>query len=509
MRRPVLVFMLIAAVLTAASGLAYYGYSYSSALSARERALIMDTTRELAEEKVVGIESELIKSDLAVFSRVDTSNPLEFKKILEMERPAIESAMILDEALEIVPGSFFTKRSQDRVEVFRELLLTQVVPDLHLRDRPVGERGHMHKYYGGRPYLFSHMRRTAQGKTFYIILEADLTYLVSTVFPQFFDIRSPRLYQVVDDRGDVIYGYDFTRISSSNLVEMSFSETVDQWRLRVAQRDAGALATENPRQFVDLILIGSALAVIVTGLVILLLGLRRERRANALKSEFISNVSHELKTPLSIISMFGEMLAMGRTRSAEQATEYAEIIWKESMRLARLIDNVLDFAKMERGADAYEFAEGDFADVVLRAVELSARRLTNADMEIHTQVAQDVPPTSIDSNALTLAVLNLIENAVKYAAEGKRIEVSVDCDDQRVTLSVRDFGPGIALEEQDRVFDRFYRAKAIRLKPIRGSGIGLALVKHIAEAHGGDVSVDSTPGHGATFRLWIPVTGER
>ena len=506
MRRPALVIILIAAVLTAASGLAYYGYSYSSALSVRERALIMDTTLELAEEKVIGIESELIKADIAVFSRVDINKPLEFQEIIEEERPAIESAMILDENLEIVPGGILSKRSPDKLDRFRELLRERVIPDLQLQRASFNVRGHMQEYYNGRPYLFSFMRRVSDGKSFYVILEADLNYLVSTVFPQFFGIRSPRLYQVVDEYDEVIYGFDFTRVSNLNVVEMRFPETVDRWRLRVAQRDAGALPTENPRQWVDLVLIGTALAVIVFGLSILLLGLRRERRANALKSEFISNVSHELKTPLSIISMFGEMLAMGRTRSSEQATEYAEIIWKESVRLARLIDNVLDFAKMERGKNAYEFADGDVIEVAARAVELSSRRLQAADVEVSTEFAEDIPILSIDSNALTLAVLNLIDNAVKYAAAGERIEVAVQRKDDQVVLSVRDFGPGIAVEEQGRIFERFYRAKAIRLMPVRGSGIGLALVKHIAAAHKGDVSVESEPESGATFRLWLPVT---
>lgn len=509
MRRPLLVFALIAAVLIAASGLAYYGFSYSNELQSRERAVIIDTMRELAEEKVIGIESELIKSDMAVVSRVDISNLLKMKEILDVERPAIESAIILDDSLEIIPGGFYTKREERQIEQFRKLLLERVIPDLNLRQSKLDERGHLHKYYDGRPYLFSHVRRFADGKTFYVVLEADLVYLIGTVFPQFFGIRSPRLYQVVDDAGELFYGYDFTRIPSANVVEMRFSETVSRWRLRVAQRKVGALATDNPRQMIDLVLIGFALAVIVTGLVILVLAMRRERRANELKSEFISNVSHELKTPLSIISMFGEMLAMGRTKSPAQATEYAEIICRESTRLARLIDNVLDFAKIERGAEAYEFAEGDPGEVVDRAIELSARRVQAANMELHTHIAPDLPRLSLDANALTLAVLNLIDNAIKYAPEGKWIDLEVQLAGDRVELTVHDHGQGIAKEEQERIFERFYRARAVRLKPIRGSGIGLALVKHIADAHGGGVDVSSEPGQGATFRLWIPVSSHR
>jgi signal transduction histidine kinase len=102
-------------------------------------------------------------------------------------------------------------------------------------------------------------------------------------------------------------------------------------------------------------------------------------------------------------------------------------------------------------------------------------------------------------------VLNLIDNAIKYAAAGKQIALKLEQQDQRVVLSVRDWGPGIDRDEQARIFERFYRAKAMRLRPIRGSGIGLALVQHIARAHGGDVSVTSAPGDGATFQLWLPI----
>ncbi len=560
MRRPILVYVLITAVFMAASGLAYYGYSYSRQLSVRERAVILDTMRELAEEKVIGIENELIESDVAVFNRIEISNISKLKDILEWERPAIESVVVLGENLEIVPGGFFSKRSREKAESFKKMLLDEVLPDLGLRAAKLDTRGHLHTIHDGRPYLFSFMRRASQGRIFYVVLEADLVYLVSSVFPQFFGVRSPRLYQVVDSAEDVVYGFDFAQDASGNVVEMGFPETVSRWRLRVAQRKKDAVDTHRPRQIVDLVLIGSALVVIFTGLVVLLMGLRRERRANALKSEFISNVSHELKTPLSIISMFGEMLALGRTRSTEQATEYAEIIWKESVRLARLIDNVLDFAKIERGAEVYEFAEGDVGEVVGRAVELSSRRLQGADLEVSVEIPDDLPLLSIDSNALTLAALNLVDNAIKYASSGKRIEISVAHVDgkpgraetwrgqgsrrseptgERVEIRVRDYGPGIPAEERGRIFERFYRARSVRLKPVRGSGIGLALVKHIAQAHGGDVVLDrgtdnpaDNPEHldaqepsvdpaesageaepgsgpGAAFRLWIPMSPRR
>jgi two-component system, OmpR family, phosphate regulon sensor histidine kinase PhoR len=200
---------------------------------------------------------------------------------------------------------------------------------------------------------------------------------------------------------------------------------------------------------------------------------------------------------------------MGRTRSTAQAKEYAEIIRRESVRLSRLIDSVLDFSKIERGVDVYEFADGqDLRGVVERALDISRHRLEQVRMQLETELAEDLPLTRIDTNAMTVAVLNLVDNAIKYAADGKLLEVRLRRSPGGVELEVRDCGPGVPADEREAIFDRFYRARAVRLKPIRGSGIGLALVKHIAQAHGGDITVHAGKGgQGSVFRLWIPVPG--
>ncbi|HEY1554682.1 MAG TPA: HAMP domain-containing sensor histidine kinase, partial [Kofleriaceae bacterium] len=321
-----------------------------------------------------------------------------------------------------------------------------------------------------------------------------------------FDFSQKRLYLVVDEQGKLRYGAPFlTSDPDTVATSVPFVETVDGWELRVTDRDEAGQQELRRKRIIDSLLIGGAVTVILAGLAFLWMAIRRERRSNELKSEFISNVSHELKTPLSIISMFGEMLAKGRTKSPEQANEYAEIIWRESVRLGRLIDNVLDFAKIERGMGVYEFAESDLGEVVERSIDLVGRRLAAAEMTLDTEVEPDLPPVRLDANAFTLAVLNLIDNAIKYAADGKKIELRLRRGIDRLVLTVRDFGPGIEVDEQARIFERFYRARAMRLKPIRGSGIGLALVQHIARAHGGDVAVKSAPGEGATFELWLPL----
>lgn len=509
MRRGLLVYVLISAVLLAAAGLAYYSYRLSGDIEIRERRAILDTTRELALEKVLGIEAEIIKSDNAIFDGVDIENLREFQQKLVAERPAVETVLILDEDWKIVPDGFITRRrTPTHIERFRVLFEGRIVPDLRELGVGLNARNHLHRDYDGRPYLLSYTRRISGGRLIYIVIEADLTHLVGTVFPQYFPQMTPttsRIYQVVDELGGIVYGYPFTGVAPSQVVELKFSDTLSVWRVRVAQREGALGDARGTQRFLDVAVIGSAVVVIFAGIAIILLAVWRERRANELKSEFIQNVSHELKTPLSIIHMFGEMLHTGRTKSPEQARDYAGIITRESTRLARLIDNVLDFSRIERGVDVYEFAIGDVADVLDRGLDIYRHRLERDEIELELEVEEDLPQVRMDENAMTLAILNLVDNAIKYASSGKRLVISLQRSGKGVALAVRDFGPGIAPEEHRRIFERFYRSRSVRLKSARGSGIGLALVKHIAQAHGGKVTVDSSLGEGTTFTIWIPV----
>ena len=507
MRRVLLVNALIFAVLAAAVALAYYGYSYTSEVSSndRERAL----RQELADDKVNDIESRIESSDNKLLRSAQIEPMSDLRELVKTTGVAAVSVFVLDDQLRLVPDGSVSTRPRTPGIAFRDKFLARIVPELPLAKQPVDKRGHKYGTWDGRPYLFSFMKRVVGERTFYVVIEDDLIHLVNNVFPQFFSASSSskRLYQVRDELGQLRYGMPFTDLDGEPVQETRFISTVDGWVLRVTQKDEVDPGLDR-RKLVDSLLIGVAVTVILAGLTFLGFTIRRERRLNELKSEFISNVSHELKTPLSIISMFGEMLAVGRTKSPEQAQEYAEIIWRESVRLGRLIDNVLDFAKIERGMGVYEFAEADLGEVIDRAIELSSRRVAAAEMTLEADIEPELPIVKLDANAFTLAVLNLIDNAIKYAADGKKIALVVRTAGERIELSVRDWGPGIDPDEHGRIFDRFYRARAIRLKPIRGSGIGLALVQHIARAHGGEATVTSVPERGSTFRIWLPISGK-
>jgi two-component system, OmpR family, phosphate regulon sensor histidine kinase PhoR len=520
-RRLIVVNALIFAVLAAAVALAYYGYSFVTSEASRERE--EDALEIVAEEKVLNIEDSILKGDAVLFE-----SPLPLEQFVDKLREITnsingvrpQSVFVLDDQLRLIPGGYVSDVSsrpdKEGVE-FREWFLKAVLPDLPLGSKlPVGKRGHLHAEWDGpgqqqrKPYLFSFVKKVSGDRTYYVVIEEHLTNIVAFVFPQYFprldEKRSKLVYQVIDSSGVVWHGLEFFVPPEGALhVEWPFSETMDMWKVRISEPNGDVAKVYARKRIVDSLFIGGAVTVMLAGLLVLVLAIRRERRANELKSEFISNVSHELKTPLSIITMFGEMLANGRTKGPEQANEYADIIWRESVRLGRLIDNVLDFAKIERGKGIYEFTDTDVGEVVERAVDLVGRRLATAEMSVDVHIEPELPQVKLDANAFTLAVMNLIDNATKYAADGKRIEIDLRQQGPRIVLSVRDFGQGIDPEEQQQIFERFYRARAVRLKPIRGSGIGLALVRHIARAHHGDVSVESSPGNGSTFRIWLPV----
>ena len=504
MRRLLLVNALIFAVLAAVGAFAYFGWLNSPAVALRDEQEKL--LNELAIEKILNIESNVAEADNRILKIVRLDQLDKLDEQVKSSGAAVSSVFVLDADLKVVPsGSIdLTSRAQAEAVGAREWYVAHEISHLHFRGLALEQPSH---HYGtrtdGTPYLLSYERKLADGKSYYVVVEEDLNHLINFMIPQFF-LGSRFLYQVANDRGDIKQGWPFQYEKEAIKAEIEFT-MLDGWHLRIAEGDDQAAKKVRDKQIIDSLLLGGAVAIIVVGLILLAIAIRRERRSNELKSDFISNVSHELKTPLAIISMFGEMLANNKTKSAEQATEYAEIIWRESVRLGRLIDNVLDFAKIERGMGVYEFAESDVVEVVERAVDLAHRRLQAANMTLEAHIAEDVPNIQLDANAFTLAVLNLVDNAIKYAADGKKIELTLRREDDRVVLAVRDFGPGIPLDEQTRIFERFYRAKEMRLKPIRGSGIGLALVQHIARAHGGDITVESTPGNGATFQLWLPI----
>jgi signal transduction histidine kinase len=232
----------------------------------------------------------------------------------------------------------------------------------------------------------------------------------------------------------------------------------------------------------------------------------REMRLSAMKSDFVSNVSHELRTPLASIRVFGELMRTGRVAGQEKVVEYGERIETEAVRLGLLVENILDFSRIESGRKVYRFEDGDIASIVRATVETCAARVRGKGFRIEIeQLDADLPPLRLDASAIEQALGNILENAVKYSGESREIAVGVGRQGGEVVVSVRDRGIGIPRDEQERIFERFHRVGGSLVHDVRGVGLGLAIVRHIVDAHHGRVEVRSEPGQGSTFSIVLPV----
>jgi len=218
----------------------------------------------------------------------------------------------------------------------------------------------------------------------------------------------------------------------------------------------------------------------------------------------VSSVSHELKTPLTSIRMFAELLQMRDSNDLQQ-TRFLDTIVSEAERLTRLLNNVLDFSRIERGQKTYRLEPAPLADVVQAAVRTIQYPLAQQGFALELTVCEGIPTVAVDRDAIQQAILNLLTNAMKYSGEHREIGVRVSAENGTAVIQVSDRGIGIPEKEQSLIFEKFYRVPSPENREIPGTGLGLPLVAHIAEGHGGTVQVKSRPGEGSTFSILLPL----
>ena len=255
------------------------------------------------------------------------------------------------------------------------------------------------------------------------------------------------------------------------------------------------------------LILGILSLMIIGGLVLTKHIVSKEMALARLKSDFVSNVSHELRTPLALIRLYAETLELGRITTREKKQQYYRIIRKESERLTALINNILDFSRIEAGRKEYEFRETNVAELVHNTLDSYRYQIEQQGFAFEESIDSNLPPVRVDREAIARALVNLVNNALKYSTDEKFLGVKLYRENGVLKLEVADRGIGIARRDQAKIFEKFYRTGDPLVHNTKGSGLGLSLVRHITQAHGGEIAVESTPGKGSKFTLSLPLAG--
>ena len=246
------------------------------------------------------------------------------------------------------------------------------------------------------------------------------------------------------------------------------------------------------------------------GAVIVLNDVTRLKRLESMRRDFVANVSHELKTPITSIKGFVETLLNGAMDKPEDCKRFLEIVASQSDRLNAIIDDLLSLSQLEQDAETVDIVieESNLKPVLEMAIQACASKASEKTVRLNLNCPENVT-ARINPQLLEQAVINLVDNAIKYSLPSTQVSVDVSNDEEGITVAVTDEGRGIEKEHFDRLFERFYRVDRDRSREMGGTGLGLAIVKHIAQVHGGSVSVDSSVGKGSTFRIHLPANQAR
>jgi signal transduction histidine kinase len=294
--------------------------------------------------------------------------------------------------------------------------------------------------------------------------------------------------------------------AGSLTIKSDFIGNFPDWTMEFYQTDPRLLdAFLTPRRGIYFYMFILIAGILVFGLILTIRSLTREMELSRMKSDFVSTVSHEFKSPLTSIRQIAEMLHSGRVPSEERRQKYYDVLLEQSERLSLLTENVLSFAKMEEGKKEFVFEHVDIDTLLLNIVSTIQDRVKHDGFAIEPKIEKSLQSIMADASAITQAVNNLIDNAVKYSGASKKVFVQAYNDEKSVVIEVKDFGLGIKKEDMDKVFDRFYRGGDELTRTVKGSGLGLTLVKQIVEAHKGSIQVESELEKGSVFTMRLPL----
>lgn len=339
-------------------------------------------------------------------------------------------------------------------------------------------------------------------------LSEGLKPLVSSLNPE---LAEKVCVALIDDTAHPVNRshLQFNTIWKRPFVAAEIGEALPHWEIALYQLNPNKLsASATTLKYTLGLLVSLLLLAILVGGWLIVRDLGRELRLARQKTNFVSNVSHELKTPLTSIRMFAELLADGRVSDPEKQRGYLNIITAESARLTRLINNVLDFAHMERGEKKYQMHPLDLAEVTKETTEAVRAHLETSGYQLISELTEHPVTIMGDADAIAQILVNLLSNAEKYSGESREITLRLKIAPQpfpHAELQVLDRGAGVPKGCEEKIFDQFYRAHDSLSSGIQGSGLGLTLARQIARVHGGELSYSAREGGGSCFTLTLPL----
>jgi len=310
---------------------------------------------------------------------------------------------------------------------------------------------------------------------------------------------------VIDLSGRVLGGASATLVPGVPSFQQALPDAFSAWTVRFVDRRPAGFEREFRRRR-NLYFGGAALvlAALFAGGWTALRGMEKDMEVANLKSDFVATVSHELRTPLTGIRAMSELLKDDRVPDDRTRRQYYATLHRESERLGRMIENILDFSKIEAGLKEYRRAPTDPADLTRETATRFQEWTADKGFKLDIRIGEELPAADLDAEAISRALLNVLDNAAKYSGNAREIEVSLRAERATLVWEIRDHGLGISPDDLPRVFDKFFRSRRNPEAPVRGSGIGLTIVKHIIEAHGGTVLINSREGQGTIVTITIP-----
>ncbi|MEW6112958.1 MAG: HAMP domain-containing sensor histidine kinase [Thermodesulfobacteriota bacterium] len=315
-------------------------------------------------------------------------------------------------------------------------------------------------------------------------------------------------YALLDDAGRLVHqlGRSPIRAKMIPALDVSLAPHLPHWRVAVFLDPKGAsLRSGNAFLIIGGLLLASFIAAILLGGVLLTRQAYAHWQDAMQKSSFVSNVSHELKTPLTTIRMYAELLDEGMVKEPEKKKHYLQVIVSEAERLSRLVNNVLGFSRLEQGRMNYRIQEIDVAEFMRSFLDTNEMRLRESGMSITAQIPEPQLLVQADRDALEHTFLNILDNAIKYASEGGSLEINVSATDSMCEIRFRDHGPGIPVSHREKIFEKFQRVDDSLTAGKIGTGLGLTIARRMMRDLGGDVVYRPDNEGGSCFVVSVPL----